>query len=304
MKFANILTLFVTISSASGISALSTPRDSPNDRLIRLRDQLQRYETPLIHTYLARASLGSSVDREFGQAHFLFDEIARAPKNQFRQPDEDVIDFLNTDSGSQFDRYRPFPPGTFYSTPVVLASDAVLDKPVVGKDIFPTGRRPQDQETVVQFVREKLQNLKKDSALDSAAPTLLDASLLQLVSARVLLGYEVGRAKFDMQKNSYCAYFATKPSKTEATKKIETDITDHKQEVKVLSRVHEKAEAFSQVFAQDPDYPQGTAEDALRLFQGYIIPITKAIEIETLLAQSAQCGGKLAFETPPVKSHI
>ncbi|EST08161.1 Chorismate mutase, type II [Kalmanozyma brasiliensis GHG001] len=258
-------------------SVTCTDAITPDDRLTVLRAQLDRYETSLIHAFLSRLALGGSVVGETGWTGDVLFNLATP------QPDPSLAAWLKR-GGSTFD-VRPWPVGTVYKTPVVLPRDAILDQPVVGQGIFPIGRRPQDPPTVARFFQDTFTDLPINHTLDPGAVALLDASLLRLASARMLIGYQVGLAKFEWQHETFCAIFANRNPR----KRILELIVDHKQEVKVLGRVQEKAKAWSKLFAGDEGYPDGAEAEVLRLFQAYLIPVTTAIEVQAIEAQASRC---------------
>lgn len=286
-----VLATFVLVGGlvCGGSAAPTGKRDStdPIDRLTQLRAQLERYESSILHAFFARAAFGGSVENEPRLTQQVFDDLDHS-----RLPvvaDAHLARFLGTHDGAPFSASKPYPPFLAYETPVVLPADAVLDKPVVGKGIFPTGRRPQDPTTILTFFEASLQQLPRDASLDPTVAALLDAALLELVSARIALGYQVALAKFDNNAMNYCSFMHNGPHSSEAQQQILGDLTDHKQEVNVLGRVQEKAAAYAQVFRQGSPYPAHAKDDALRLFQAYIIPITKQLELETIINQANRC---------------
>ncbi|KAJ1021104.1 hypothetical protein NDA16_003890 [Ustilago loliicola] len=292
MKFLHFLVAAaLTLSAVEAMPATLPVEPIPDDPVARLdfyRAKIQRYETPIVQTYLARAALNGAVPREASNLANFFAEASKSKDNIFSQRDDAIRSWLKSGSGQPFDSLDSFPPATNYITPVVLPQDAVLDKPVVGKGIFPIGRRPQDEASLIDFVKHKLQRLPQDDQLDLGSTVLLDASLLQLLSARILLGYDVGLAKFDWQKDSFCKYLTSQPMQKD---KIVELLTDGKQQVRVLSRVQRKAESLSQVVRGDAEesYPEHTASNVLRLFQAYVIPVTIEVELATIIAQAHRC---------------
>ncbi len=46
--------------------------------------------------------------------------------------------------------------------------------------------------------------LPKDPMVDTTSAVLLDASILQLCSARMMLGFQVGMKKFESDQETYC----------------------------------------------------------------------------------------------------
>lgn len=267
------LTLTWALLAISSINAAATP----NDRLTALRAQLDRYETSLIHAFLSRLALGCSVPHETSLTLSALGSLS------YPQPDPSVAAWLKS-SGSAFDA-RPWPPGTAYVTPVVLPRDAVLDQPVVGKGIFPVGRRPQDPPSVERFLQQTLTALPPNRTVDTASVALLDSTLLHLASARTLLGYQVGLAKFEWLNETFCAALAHQDPR----KGVMELIVDHKQEVRVLARVQQKAKAWTQLFDADESFPDSTEGAVLRLFQAYLIPVTTAIEVQAIEAQAQRC---------------
>lgn len=267
-------------------SAQTIPTD-PTDRVTFYRAQVQRYENPIIQTYLARAALNGSTPLEIHNTASLFAVASKSKDDFFWQHDEMVRFNLKNKPGKPFASVDNFPPADNYATPVVLPRDAVLDKPVVGKGIFPLGRRPQDELNIVEFVKNKLQRLPEDDLIDFGSTVLLDATLLQLISARILLGFEIGQAKFDRQKDTFCRYMNGDKIQRDEIMQI---LTDTKQYVNVLGRVQDKAEAFTQTFRGEKEvYPEHTAENVLRLFQAYIIPITTEVEYAIITSQAGAC---------------
>nr|6FPF_A Chain A, Chromosome 16, whole genome shotgun sequence [Ustilago maydis 521]6FPF_C Chain C, Chromosome 16, whole genome shotgun sequence [Ustilago maydis 521]6FPF_D Chain D, Chromosome 16, whole genome shotgun sequence [Ustilago maydis 521]6FPF_E Chain E, Chromosome 16, whole genome shotgun sequence [Ustilago maydis 521]6FPG_B Chain B, Chromosome 16, whole genome shotgun sequence [Ustilago maydis 521]6FPG_C Chain C, Chromosome 16, whole genome shotgun sequence [Ustilago maydis 521]6FPG_F Ch len=253
------------------------------DRLDALRDQLQRYETPIIQTILARSALG-------GRAPSEQDEVRAALSRNAFEPSEVISEWLQTESGARFRSTRPLPPAVEFITPVVLSRDTVLDKPVVGKGIFPIGRRPQDPTNMDEFLDTSLLSLNQSSTVDLASAVSLDVSLLHLVSARVLLGYPIALAKFDWLHDNFCHILTnTTLSKSQKLANIIQQLTDHKQEVNVLSRVEQKSKSLSHLFRNDIPYPPHTQDRILRLFQAYLIPITTQIEAAAILDHANKC---------------
>lgn len=289
MKFAPPLPLFL-LSAASAFCSptpLATePKAGPSggdpvDRLATLRAQLSQLESPLISTYLSRASLNSSLPLELTALRDFFSHLDA----EFPDPAEDIF----TRSSA------PFPPTTNFALPAVLPPDAVLDEPVVGNGIFPTGRRPQDPWAPIEFLNSRLWNLRPTKGLNAESLLLLDATVLQMLSARVMLGREVALAKFDWTKDNFCNILT---EHNVSKKRIQEELTDRKQEVRVLGRIKGKAEALSEIFFEGKAGVEA-AKDALRLFQAYIIPLTTEVEVRTILAQAPRCktdkGGKKAY---------
>ena len=272
----------------NGARAEDPPTD-PIERIDFYRQKIQRYETPIIQTYLARVALNGSIGREEERTSEFFADASKFKKDFFAQPDSENELWLEQKSGHPFASVNSYPPAVNYVTKVVLPKDAVLDKPVVGKEIFPIGRRPQDEDNIVDFVKAKLQvGHSPDPMLDQPSVILLDASLLRLLSARILLGREIALAKFDSQKTSYCQFLTHHPIQKND---ILISLTDHKQVVNILSRVRSKTKTFTQTFHGDAEtlYPQHTTDNVLRLFQAYVIPITTEIELATIIAQAPHC---------------
>lgn len=302
MKFSTLISFVALAMASSAIAAPATtttssddvaPENVGSDRLDAVRKLIQRYETPIIHAYLSRASLGGSSSLEFVHTNFLFQQILHSQDTHFTFPDANLAKFLQTDGGrKQFYSGKPIPPGTFYITPVTLPKDAILDKPVTGKGIYPTGRRPQDPNTVLDFVKQNLMDLPKDNQLDMTATSLLDSSILQLVSARIMLGYQVGAAKFGWLKDNYCDTLKQKKSQDKIRLDLYNQITDNKKEVDTLGRIDIKAKAFSKLYSNEPDFSGDKSGDVLRLFQAYVIPITKAVEVESIWQLRGRCDKK------------
>jgi len=278
MKLPSTLLLFA-LSVASAFSSPTPLTTAPNassdpdpvDRLTALRAQLTQLESPLISTYLSRASLNASLPRELTALRDFFSHLDA----EFPDPVDDVY---GTSSA-------PFPPTTNFALPAVLPPDAVLDEPVVGKGIFPTGRRPQDPWTPIDFLNSRLWNFEPTKGLNAESLLLLDATLLQMLSGRVMLGRQVALAKFDWTKDNFCNIFT---EHNVSKKRIQEELTDRKQEVRVLGRIKGKAEALSEIFFEGKA-GVGAAKDALRLFQAYIIPLTTEVEVRTILAQKPRC---------------
>ncbi|CCF49464.1 hypothetical protein NDA11_003346 [Ustilago hordei] len=268
---------------------VEVPPTDPIDRIDFYRQKIQRYETPIIQTYLARVALDGSIEGEEEKTAEFFADASKFKKDFFAQPNSENEHWLEEKSGHAFASVNSYPPAVNYVTKVVLPKDAVLDKPVVGKGIFPTGRRPQDEDNIVDFIKAKIQvDQSSDLMLDQASVILLDASLLRLVSARILLGREIALAKFDSQKKTYCQLLTNQPIQK---KDILESLTNHKQVVNILSRVRSKTKASTQTFYGDAEtlYPKHTTDNLLRLFQAYIIPITTEIELATIIAQAPHC---------------
>ncbi len=274
---------FALIALSTASLALSSPpippdpASDPTIRLTALRAQLQRYETPLIQAWLSRAALGGSVSLEWESTLYLFSQIANAD-HKFKQPDSEVAHFLSSKVGKEdFDSASPFPPATGYAEKPVLAKDVVLNQAD-----FPVGLRPQDYRTILNFTRAKL-DLPLNKNLDSTSTVLLDASILQLASARMLLGYQVGLAKFEQDEDKFCRILAEHP---EPKAKILRELVVVKQQNIVLERVEKKAKALIEAGKDDDDeeqtYPKGAADDVVRLFQGYLIPITTRLRLKLL----------------------
>lgn len=284
---------FALIALSTASLALSSPSPSPQAdpasdptiRLTALRAQLQRYETPLIQAWLSRAALGGSVSLEWESTLYLFSQIANAD-HKFKQPDSEVAHFLSSKVGKEdFDSASPFPPATGYAERPVLAKDAVLNQAD-----FPVGLRPQDYRTILNFTRAKFGALPLNKNFDSTSTVLLDASILQLASARMLLGYQVGLAKFEQDEDKFCRILAEHP---EPKAKILKELVVVKQQNIVLERVEKKAKALIEAGKDDDDgeqtYPKGAADDVVRLFQGYLIPITTEIEAQAVVDQVHRC---------------
>lgn len=286
LAFSAVQAMPATDNHFPGKSAQTIPTD-PVDRLDFYRAQIQRYETPIIQTYLARAALNGSTALEIRNTASLFAVASKSNDDFFWQHDEMVRFNLKNKPGKPFASVDNFPPADNYVTPVVLPRDAVLDKPVVGKGIFPLGRRPQDELNIVEFVKNKLQRLPQDDLIDFGSTVLLDATLLQLISARILLGFEIGQAKFDWQKDNFCRYMNGDKIQRDEIVQL---LTDTKQYVNVLGRVQDKAKAFTQIFRGEKDvYPEHTTDNVLRLFQAYIIPITTELQYNIITSQAGAC---------------
>lgn len=260
------------------------------DRLDNLRDQLQTYETPIVHAYLARAALNGSVENEAS----LVEKLFKQEDGDFAQPDPITGDWIKKKFLKGFNDV-PYPTGVKFDLPVVLDKDAVLDKPVTGKGIFPVGRRPQDPVNVVDFVQKNLGGLPVVKTLDPAAVANLDVALYHLISARVLIGYEIGLAKFESQPDAACDILTGKGTDEEKHAQLVKFLTYEKQQVDVLGRIKDKAKGYTKLFWQDQPYPPHVAKDVLRLFQAYLVPVTTEIEAAAVFQQKSFCqpvGGK------------
>lgn len=288
MKILSLVSVFASagvLVHAAAIDQPPTANMNPLARLDELRLQLQRYETPIIHAYLSRAALGASTDMEYGRARFIFKSLTTAPKwFEFAQPNPNITDWLE-EGGKSFYQ-APFPPAVWTNLPVVLPEDAVLDKPVKGKGIFPVGRRPQDASNLDGFLFGNFGMLPNDPTLDAEATVLLKASLLRLISARIVIGHEIALAKFESNPQAYCTILKKEPVSEE---ELVREITDEKQQVNVLGRVQQKAKDMTKLYRQDQKYPEGTEDQVLRLFQAYIVPLTTKVEVVTLLDQAKNC---------------
>ncbi|GAC77266.1 hypothetical protein PANT_25d00062 [Moesziomyces antarcticus T-34] len=289
MKVLSLVSALVSASvlvHAAAIEQAATADADPLARLDELRLQLQRYETPIIHAYLSRAALGASIDMELSRTQFIFESLTTAPKAyEFTQPNANITQWL-TEGGKAFSVSAPFPPATWVHLPVVLPDDAVLDKPVVGKGIFPVGRRRRDPANLYAFLFHNFAIHKHDPTLDTEATALLEASLLRLISARIVIGHEIALAKFESNPQAYCSILKKTPV---SEKELVQQITDEKQQVNVLGRVQQKAKDMTKLYRQDQKYPEGTEDQVLRLFQAYIIPLTTNVEVVTLLDQAKNC---------------
>ncbi|CBQ69595.1 conserved hypothetical protein [Sporisorium reilianum SRZ2] len=306
MKITSCLSVFVLAAVALVHGVESAPTDNApvdpgvqaGESLDSLRIQVQRYESPIVHTFLARAALGGSVVSETTKTISVLKSTLFQPA--FAQSDAQLADWLGQGHGGEvFDASTSFPPGSGYVLPVVLDKDAVLDKPVTGKGIFPVGRRPQDPVNIAAFFSTLWPQLKQDPSLDPAATAGLDAALYNLVSARVLLGYEIGLAKFELQKEEFCNILTSTTDDKVLKQKITDALVDNKQQVNVLSRVQHKAKAYSKLFLNDAAYPDLARQGVLRLFQAYLIPVTTAIEAQVVSEQGQQCEGYKAPAPKP-----
>ena len=275
----------------TGVVAVpSSPSADVGERIDELRQQLLAYESPIVHAYLARVALGGSVDQEASTVESLLKQQQR----EFAQPDRIVADWLKSKVGSKFVS-APYPPAVKYDMPAVLDRNAVLDKPVEGKGIFPVGRRPQDPVNVFDFLTSNLFSLPVEKTLDPATVATLDVALYHSVSARVLLGYQIGLAKAQYEKDQFCRILTGNDSHKKKKDQIVELLTDHKQQVIVLGRVLDKAKNYAQTFYKDQPYPPHTVDNVLRLFQAYLIPITTEIEALAVFQQEPFChpvGGK------------
>ncbi|TKY88390.1 hypothetical protein EX895_002742 [Sporisorium graminicola] len=313
MKIPSFLTVFVLAAMALVHGVESAPADAPvapdfqaqakagvdpeleaQDRLDVLRGQVQRYESPIVHTFLARAALGGAVPAETTKTISVLKSTHHRAET-FPVPDKPTADWLKTKGGAIFDASASFPAGTGYVTPVVLARDAELTQGTIGGGAFPTGRRPQDPVNILTYLSGLWAHLQQDPTLDPAAVASLDASLNNLVSARVLLGYEIGLAKFQWQNEEFCNILTSQVGTQADPKKIEKQVTqlltDNKVQVNLFRRVQQKANAYSKLFFNDPKYPDTARDDVLRLFQAYIVPVTTAIETEAVIEQAHTCKG-------------
>ncbi|CDU23526.1 related to secreted chorismate mutase [Sporisorium scitamineum] len=294
MKITSSLSVFVLAAVALVSGVKSAPAEAQADdpavkageQLDKLRDQVQRYESPIVHAFLARAALGASISGENEKTHTIVKFLHG--QDAFPVPDAQVAIWLRTKTGEVFSS-KTYPNAVWFVTPVRLSNNAVLDHGEVGKDDFPTGRRPQDPVNLVTFFTKQWSEYKEDIALDPSSVALLDASLYNLVSARMLLGYEIGLAKFQWKNEEFCNILTSNADSATIEQKVTDALTDHQQEVRVLYRVQQKAKALSKIFSKDPAYPDNTRDSILRLFQAYLIPITTAIETQTVLDQAPHC---------------
>lgn len=278
MNLVSVFWCFVLVAvTVAGAVGVSSTREDPDGRLSALRSQIQRYESPIIHTSLARFALAASTELEL--------HLVQSLHTKFPQSDPEVATWLHSQAGSQFNSRTTLPHGTQYQI-ALLSNDEASNHATPPHTKSPLDKQPQEDQTVAQFVQAKLDTLKHDPSLDIGSAVLLDRALLQLVSARILLGHQVALAKFDADKPKYCELLTKHPVSNAA---IQSKLTDRKQEARVLARVQEKAMSFSQLFPGDPEYPPHSADFILRLFQAYIIPITTQVEVQTILAQASLC---------------
>lgn len=113
----------------------------------------------------------------------------------------------------------------------------------------------------------------------------MDVACLQALSRRVHFGKFVAEAKFLKEKEKF-----TKLIKDKDIDGINREITDEKVELQVLERLRKKATSYG----RDPGLPENEQEQGplkvnveavVNLYKDWIIPLTKKVEIDYLLAR-------------------
>lgn len=245
----------------------STPDPlGPDNTLPALRTQLEIYESPIISAYLSRHALFGAIPKE---TDFLFN----------------VTNFTRT----------IFPPPRWASDefsqpvlPVATNSTPPLDDEEKG-----------NKTTIFDFVSNNLIQWSNSEGypLNPAATVVLDANLLQLISARILLGYSVALAKFQDSKETFCKLLATDGPDRKA---IWQQLTNKTQEAIVLHRVQQKSTNLHPNFLNGGGKNDVTNQ-VVELFEKYIIPLTTQLEQDIIISKAPDCNTKPQSQSQQLK---
>ncbi len=59
-----------------------------------------------------------------------------------------------------------------------------------------------------------------------------------------------------------------------------------------MKRIVGKVRLFSMVSHGEPALPEHAKENAIRMFQGFLLPITTELEVAMIMDQASRCGKK------------
>lgn len=263
-----LLTVFGQLISGS----INAAPDESEQLLAQARDKLERYENTILHSFLARYSLGADAQTDDDETAFLFKSVRSAPPHLRQMDEKSEREIAQSEATRNFTSPRPYPPALSYVLPEALQQAGA--------------HQAANATDILAFYHNALAtDLNNVTLHDDTAAGLFNAVILKAVSSRVLLGRDVAWAKFIAQPAVFCQLIRAKD-----TGQIRTMLTNQKQVTTVLDRVADKVDTWTKLGpGASIRYPDHTRTTILALFQAYLIPITTQLEVQTIMSYAREC---------------